>query len=152
MTNGEQMFLGHQNGSFLLNTWAPRRRDWVTDRPWRPDGPALVASAGDVRACGTQGLLLPLSWATPGFSLPWEWGRVAVNEELGPALISQQGMAQPAVFSLLGACQAGLRTYEPAQQFWAAVSEGCDHSPVTSFPTPLRGPCVEPGRGSGGWG
>lgn len=61
MTNGEQMFLGHQNGSFLLNTWAPGRRDWVTDRPWRPDGPALVASAGDVRACGTRGLLLPLT-------------------------------------------------------------------------------------------
>lgn len=64
-----------------------------------------------------------------------------MNEELGPALTSQQGMAQPAVFSLLGAHRAGLRTYKPVQQFWAAVSEGSAHFPVISFPTPLRGPC-----------
>lgn len=61
MTNGEQMFLGHQNGSFLLDTWAPGHREWVTDRPWRPDRPALVASTGDARACRTQGARRPLS-------------------------------------------------------------------------------------------
>lgn len=42
MTNGEQMFLGCQNGSFLLDTWALGYREWVTVWPWRPDRPGLA--------------------------------------------------------------------------------------------------------------
>lgn len=62
-----------------------------------------------------------------------------MNEELGLALISQQGMAQPAAFSLPQAHGAGLRTYEPAQDFWATVAGSPAH-----FPVSLRSPphCV----------
>lgn len=58
MTNGEQMFLGHQNGSFLLDTWALGRREGSliglggqTGWPWWPargmrgrEGPGRPAS------------------------------------------------------------------------------------------------------------
>lgn len=44
MTNGEQMFLACQSGSFLLDVWAPGPRVWVTvplESHGQAPGPAL---------------------------------------------------------------------------------------------------------------
>ena len=79
MTNGEQMFLGHQNDSFLLDTWAPGPRDGVTVWPWRPDSPDTGGqgsrSEGVQEDPGTPSVPC-LSWATPSFERPWELGCV----------------------------------------------------------------------------
>lgn len=99
-----------------------------TDRPWWPAlgmrGRAGPRAPGSPSELGNSRLLTALGMRV-----------CALNEELGLALISQQGMAQPAVFSLPQAHGAGLRTYEPAQHFWATVAGAPAH-----FPVSLRSP------------
>lgn len=146
VTNGEQMFLGCQNGSFLLDTWALGCREWVTVRPWRPDRLPRVS--------GTAGQPSPVKLGNSGLLTALGMRVCALNEELGPALTSQQ--AHSSVYKDLVPQGLGGRAQRRicfSQDLGASAAILCHPlSHITSlahFPLP-RNP-TRPAPGDGRW-